>query len=85
MWELVSFASGHVRRLCLDSLASGPKTPGSIAKMSKEHLPHVSRALRELSEKGLVECLTPNRPKNRIYKITDEGNEVLEELKKMGL
>jgi DNA-binding PadR family transcriptional regulator len=84
MWELVSFTQGHVRKTCLESLALGPKTPASIARLSKEHLPHVSRALRELTEKGLVECLTPNMPKNRIYGITGKGKEVLEKLKQMG-
>jgi DNA-binding PadR family transcriptional regulator len=84
MWELVSFARGQVRRICLEALASGPKTPTSIAKSSKEHLPHISRALKELAEKGLVECLTPDLPKNRIYRITDRGKEVLEKLREMG-
>ena len=84
MWELISFAQGRIRRLCLESLASGPKTPGAIAKSSREHLSHISRALRESAEKDLVECLTPNLPKNRIYRITAKGNEVLQKLKEMG-
>jgi DNA-binding PadR family transcriptional regulator len=83
MWELVSFAKGRTRRLCLDSLVSGPTMPSAIAISSGEHLPHVSRALRELVEKGLVECLTPNIPKNRIYAITPKGKEVLEKLNKI--
>lgn len=83
MWELVSFAQGHVRKLCLESLASGPKTPHAIAKSSGEHLSHISRALRELMQKGLVECLTPNLPKNRIYVITTKGKEVLGKIRKM--
>ena len=84
MWELISFAQGRIRRLCLESLALGPKTPAAIAKSSGKHLSHISRALRESVEKGLVECLTPNLPKNRIYKITAKGKEVLEKLKEMG-
>lgn len=83
MWELVSFAKGRIRRLCLNSLASGPKMPSVIALSSGEHLSHVSRALRESVEKGLVECLTPNLSKNRIYRITARGKEVLEKLKEM--
>ena len=84
MWKLISFAHGRIRRLCLESLALGPKTPGAIAKSSGEHLSHISRALRELVEKSLVECLTPSLPKNRIYRITDKGKEVVEKLKEMG-
>ena len=84
MWELVSFAKGRTRRLCLESLASGPTTPNSIALSSGEHLSHVSRALRELAEKELVNCLTPKLNKNRIYEVTPKGKEVLKRLKEMG-
>jgi len=83
MWDLVSFAHSHTRRLCLESLATGPKTPSAIAKSSEKHLSHISRAIRELVEKGLVECMTPNLPKNRIYRITEKGIEVLKKLKEM--
>lgn len=83
MWELVSFAKGNVRRLCLESLASGPKMPNAIAKASEVHISHVSRALRELTKKGLVECLTPATPKNRIYGITSRGKELLKRLGEM--
>ena len=83
MWELVSFAQAQLRRICLESLTKGPKTPAAIAKLSKEDLPHVSRALRELTEKGLVECLTPNAAKNRIYGITPKGKEIVKKLKEM--
>jgi DNA-binding PadR family transcriptional regulator len=83
MWELISFAQGRIRRLCLESLALSPKTPSAIAKASGESLPHISRALKELSERDLVECLTPNLPKNRIYRITDKGKDILSKLKEM--
>ncbi|MEM3586201.1 MAG: helix-turn-helix domain-containing protein [Candidatus Jordarchaeaceae archaeon] len=83
MWELISYAHSPTRRLCLESLATGPKTPATIAKSSKRHLSHISRAIQELVKKGLVECMTPNLPKNRIYKITDKGIEVLKKLKEM--
>ena len=83
MWELVSFAKAHLRQACLESLNKGPKTPVAIAKASKEDLPHVSRALIELAAKGIVECLTPTASKNRIYRITSKGQEVLSKLQEM--
>jgi len=83
MWELVSFAKGGIRKLCLESLASGPKMPSAIAKSSGVHMSHISRALGELAAKGLVECLTPTMPKNRIYKITSKGKELLKKLNEM--
>jgi len=83
MWELVSFIHGQTRKICLELLSSGPKTPTTIVKTSGKHLSHISRALRELEKKGLVECLTPDLPKNRIYRITSKGKEILEKMKEL--
>ena len=80
MWELVSFAKAGVRKRCLSSLERGPSTPSGIAEKTQVHLSHVSRSLKELSDKGLVECLTPKSTKNRIYRITDKGRRVLKAL-----
>lgn len=84
MWGLISFAKGRVRRLCLQALAEGPLAPTDIARSQGLHLSHVSRALRELTAKGLAECLTPEASKNRIYGITGKGRKVLEALRGMG-
>lgn len=83
MWDLISFAKGRLRRQCLEALSSGPRMPEGIAKSTGEHLSHVSRALRELTERGLTECLTPTARKNRIYRLTKKGNEVLKGLQDM--
>ena len=83
VWNLLSFMQGKVRKATLVTLGDGAKTPSGIADATGEHLSHVSRALSELSGKGLVECVTPSRSKNRIYRITDDGQQVLIELKKL--
>jgi DNA-binding PadR family transcriptional regulator len=83
MWELLSFMHGRARRLVLEALDKGPRTPSKIAESTGEHLSHVSRALMELKAKGLVECMTPDQSKNRIYQITEKGREVLKELRGM--
>jgi DNA-binding MarR family transcriptional regulator len=67
------------RKLVLSALAR-PKTPSQIAKETGILLPHVSRALRELEQKGLVKCLTPNEKLGRIYALTDLGKQILEML-----
>jgi DNA-binding MarR family transcriptional regulator len=83
VWELLSFMQGRVRRLTLEALEMKPRTPSNISESSGEHLSHVSRALRELVERELAECMTPENSKNRIYAITDKGKKVLEELRRM--
>lgn len=69
--------------MALEALEQGPRTPSSIAQSSGEHLSHVSRALKELTERGLAECMTPDVTKNRIFRITRKGVEALEELHRM--
>jgi DNA-binding MarR family transcriptional regulator len=77
MWEDISFVQGRVRKGCLEALAMGPTTPTEIASKLDEPLSHISRALKELQGKSLVECLTPKMSKNRIYSITEKGKKVL--------
>ena len=59
-WELVSFVlSSAVRTNVLDALRAQRSTPSQIAKRVDQPLSHVSRALRELQSKSLVNLLTP--------------------------
>ena len=81
MWNLIAFAQGKVKRECLMQLTESPKPPKIIAKNLKRSLPSISRAIIQLSEKGLVECINPDRINNRFYKITNLGLEVVKELK----
>lgn len=43
----------------------------------------MSKTLKELRTKGLIECLTPSRKKARLYSITKLGSEVIEEVNKL--
>jgi len=54
-----------------------------IAKNASEHLSHTSRALRELSDKGLIRCVTPTSSKNRFFEITPKGKELLAKVKEI--
>ena len=77
-WNAYSFVlRSKNRRLVLSALTQ-PKTPSRIAKETGILLPHVSRALKELEEKGLVKCLTPNEKLGRIYALTELGKQILE-------
>lgn len=74
--------SSKYRKDALISLDHKPKTPKDIADETKSNLTHVSRALRELTEKKLVECLTPSKSKFRLYQLTTCGHDVLSQLQK---
>lgn len=64
----------------MQGLSSHESTPSQIAKYVDQPISHVSRALKELQERGLVVLLTPQRTKARLYEMTAEGRAVLDKV-----
>lgn len=75
LWSDFSFvASSRYREEIVLSLAAGPKLPRQLAEDTHIRIAHVSRALGELKERGLVECLTPEtKTRGRVYGVTGAG------------
>lgn len=82
-WELVSFVNRSQQRKKILSALEKPITPSQLSKATGLYLTHVSRALKELTEKGLVECLTPKERVEKYYRITALGRNVLNKIKEM--
>jgi predicted transcriptional regulator len=80
-WEKLGFikASSH-RQQILASLNVRPLTPKELSKNLDIHLSQVTRNLREMEQRELVYCLTPNLRKGRIYRISEEGKKLLSQL-----
>ena len=57
------------------------KTPTDIAKHTGIRTNHISKTLKELSNKGVIKCLNDEARKGRLYAITDKGVKVLEEMR----
>lgn len=53
-------------------------TPTDLAEELDTHIQTISRALVELVERELVNCLTPDAKKYRYYEITEKGRDVME-------
>ena len=53
-----------------------------IAGKTGRSLQNISRALRELEEHGLIECLTPEKHTWKRYILTEKGMQVFEKLRK---
>lgn len=83
LWSDFSFvASSGYRERVISSLVDKPKLPKQLAKETSLRIFHVSRALGELKERGLVECLTPlTKGRGRLYGLTAKGSTLLEYLK----
>lgn len=80
-WDDLSFVVSSVyRQTVLLPLDNGPATPSTIAEVSDRPISHISRALGDLRDEGLVELLvSEERKKGRIYGLSDRGEEVAED------
>lgn len=72
--------SKYRQKVLLD-LKDNLKIPSAISKATNIRISHVSRTLKGLKEKGLVECLNEEANQGRLYQITDLGLEVLKYIK----
>lgn len=78
VWDDIGFViSSRYRVEVLRILAAGPSTPSGIADQSDLAISHISRALRRLRERSMVELLvSEDKKKGRIYGITEHGEDV---------
>lgn len=81
MLNLTIFVSrSKVRIEVLNELSIGPNIATFLEKKINKNLSVISRALLELNEKKLVECLNPKDDRFRKYQITELGKKVLNEV-----
>ena len=55
--------------------------PSKIAAEAGIRPNHISKVLRELKETGVAECINPEVRKGRLYRLTETGEEIVENLK----
>lgn len=79
--ELVSYvkASNH-RTNIVKFLQYDLKTPKEIGKELNIRTNHISNLLADLRKKDIVVCATPNVRKGKLYKLTENGHNVLKYL-----
>ena len=65
----------------MKALDGDVKIPSVIAKDSGIKTNHISKILSELKAHELVECINPEVRKGRLYRVTDKGEEIVNELK----
>ena len=69
------------REKTLKSIGDDVKIPTNIARDSGIRTNHISKVLRELKSKEIVECINEEARKGRLYRLTDTGKEVLDTIK----
>lgn len=68
------------RNKVVNSLKGDVKIPSVIAKDSGIRTNHISKVLGELKEHDLVECINPEARKGRLYRLTEKGEVVSENI-----
>lgn len=77
-WELISFVkASEIRNNILASLEKGAKTPTELKEQYGVPISRISAVLKELVDNELVENLTPNRRKSKMYGLTKKGHSIL--------
>lgn len=71
-------AASQYRVKIMKSLKDNFKIPKEMSQETGIHDHHVSKVLTELKGKEVIECLTENNRKGRIYRITPLGEKILE-------
>lgn len=80
-WEEIGYIlSSRLRLRLLLYLTNRVSTPTHLAEFLKEPRSRVSVTLRELADVGIVECLTPNRKKGRLYTATEKGKGIVRKI-----
>lgn len=84
-WNIHSkiIASKYKQKI-LTILESGPKTPLMISELLKISSTYTSTTLTELTALKLIDCLTPDRRKGKLFGLTAEGKSYLEFAKQNG-
>lgn len=76
--KYVNKSSYRVR--VLKSIGEDAKMPKQIASDSGILPNHISNVLRQLKEKEIVECINPEVRKGRLYRLSDNGLNLLNDL-----
>ena len=83
MKETVEYIKkSQYRSKVLKTLANDTKMPSQIAKDTGIVQNHISNTLKQLKDHDLVECINPEVRKGRLYRLTENGEELIENIKK---
>jgi predicted transcriptional regulator len=82
-WEDVSYVLRSKTRRSVLSRLDAPKTPTLLAQELHTSIPNISRALRELLARKLVESLTPNERSGKLFVASKQGRLVSSKVKEI--
>ena len=82
-WDDVSYVIRSKTRSAVLLKLATVKTPTILARELHTSMPNISRALRELESRGLIELVTPEVRLGKIFVASERGKDVASKLKSM--
>ena len=83
-WDLASYVMASEPRFkILLLLRKKVHTPTQLTNKIGISISRISNLLKELEEKKLIECLTKERRKHKLFSITNKGEMILEKIHEM--
>jgi len=80
-WDKYAFViSSNHRQSILKEVYEKPRTPSELAEELDLSMSHISNLLKELKKEEIVECITPEKKKGRLYELTDTGEWIVKRL-----
>ena len=74
--ELMYILKSEIRLHIVLSLKESPKSPKELTSQ-QYYITHISSNLNDLVKKGYVQCLTPNKRKNKKFNLTYKSKNML--------
>ena len=72
----------NYRKKVFSFLTEKPTMPSEIEKALTLRFTHITRELRFLKEKNLIECINPNERVGRLYRLTSSGEKLKKAMQK---
>jgi predicted transcriptional regulator len=82
-WEDVSYVLRSKTRKAILAKLGTPSTPTLLAQELHTSIPNISRALRELLSKKLIESLTPKERSGKLFVVSKHGRLVSSKVKEI--
>ncbi|MFH1770320.1 MAG: ArsR family transcriptional regulator [archaeon] len=79
-FDKLAFVIGAPNRIEVVLALDSEKIPKQLVKEIGKQDANISRALRELTKREVVKCLTPNNKRGRIYTLTPDGLQIRQKL-----
>jgi len=80
-WKKYGYVlSSTYRQRIILALKESPKTPKQMSLELRLHLSHISSTLKSLTNNGIVECLTSDLRKGKVYGLTKDGREIADKI-----